>query len=67
MRGARDFLCIYHSEEDVRSLSPDMSLLAGLDRMGVIVTAPARAMRDEGDRVKIGGRAVTSLAGEIAA
>ena len=121
VRGARDYLAIYASEEDVRSLAPDMALLARIDRMGVIATAPARDPReadfvsrffapgvgipedpvtgsahctlipywarrlgkpllrarqvsarggeltceDAGDRVKIGGRAVLYLAGEI--
>ena len=121
VRGARDYLAIYATEEDVRALAPDMALLARMDRMGVIATAPARdhheadfvsrffapgvgipedpvtgsahctlipywARRlgkrtlharqvsarggelfceDAGDRVKIGGRAVLYLAGEI--
>jgi predicted PhzF superfamily epimerase YddE/YHI9 len=123
VRGARDYLAVYVSEEDVRALSPDMAQLARIDRMGVIATAPARDPRDcdfvsrffapgvgipedpvtgsahctlipywarrlrkstlharqvsarggelfcedAGDRVKIGGRAVTYLAGEIEA
>lgn len=121
VRGARDYLVVYASEEDVRSLAPDMGRLARIDRMGVIATAPGapggeadfvsrffapgvgipedpvtgsshctlipywahrlgksrlRARQvsarggelfceDAGDRVKIGGRAVTYLAGEI--
>ena len=38
--GSRDYLAIYLTEEDVRSLKPDMSLLRQIDRLGVIVTAP---------------------------
>ena len=123
IRGARDYLVVYASEEDVRGLAPDMALLSRIDRMGVIATAPARDGReadfvsrffapgvgipedpvtgsshctlipywarrlgkkslrarqvsarggelvceDAGDRVKIGGRAATYLAGEISA
>jgi PhzF family phenazine biosynthesis protein len=39
--GARDYLAVYRTEEEVRSLSPDMALLARIDRMGVIATAAA--------------------------
>jgi predicted PhzF superfamily epimerase YddE/YHI9 len=123
VRGARDYLVVYASEEDVRGLAPDMALLSRIDRMGVIATAPARhggtadfvsrffapgigipedpvtgsshctlipywarrlgrkslrarqvssrggelICEDAGDRVKIGGRAATYLAGEITA
>ena len=37
---SRDYCVVYENEEQVRSLSPDMSLLAQLDRFAVIVTAP---------------------------
>jgi PhzF family phenazine biosynthesis protein len=37
---SRDYLAVYPSEQDVRSLEPDMDKLAKLDRLGVIVTAP---------------------------
>ena len=37
---ARDYLVRYRSEEEVRSLQPDMAALATLDRFAVIVTAP---------------------------
>jgi PhzF family phenazine biosynthesis protein len=37
---ARDYLAVYDSEDDVRSLDPDMRALAALDRFAVIVTAP---------------------------
>lgn len=46
VRGARDYLVLYATEEDVRSLAPDMALLARIDRMGVIATAPARDPRE---------------------
>ena len=44
--GSRDYLCVYEREEDVASLRPDMSLLAGLDRFGVIATAPSSGAVD---------------------
>jgi PhzF family phenazine biosynthesis protein len=121
VRGARDYLAVYQSEEEVRALAPDMAQLARIDRMGVIVTAPAADeqeadfvsrffapgvgipedpvtgsshctlvpywsrrlgkkqlharqvsprggelfLEDCGERVKIGGKAVTFLAGEL--
>lgn len=37
---ARDYLCVYASESEVRALAPDMAKLAALDRFGMIVTAP---------------------------
>jgi predicted PhzF superfamily epimerase YddE/YHI9 len=37
---ARDYLCAYPSEADVRALKPDMAKLASVDRFGVIATAP---------------------------
>jgi predicted PhzF superfamily epimerase YddE/YHI9 len=46
VRGARDYLVVYASEEEVHALSPDMAQLARIDRMGVIATAPARDPRD---------------------
>lgn len=39
VRAARDYLAIYDSEDEVRSLKPDMAKLMELDRQGVIVTA----------------------------
>jgi predicted PhzF superfamily epimerase YddE/YHI9 len=121
--GARDYLAVFASEEEVRALAPDMAQLACIDLMGVIATAPARDpaaadfvsrffapgvgipedpvtgsahctlipywsrrlskkslhafqvsarggelfCEEAGARVKIGGRAVTYLAGEITA
>jgi PhzF family phenazine biosynthesis protein len=38
---SRDYLVVYESEEEVRSLKPDMNALAQIDRM-TIVTAPGR-------------------------
>lgn len=40
--GARDYLCVFDSEEQVRALQPDMQELARVDRFAVIVTAPGR-------------------------
>lgn len=39
---SRDYLAVYDSEEEVRSLEPDMELLKDLDHFAVIVTAPGR-------------------------
>jgi PhzF family phenazine biosynthesis protein len=36
---ARDYLCVFESEKQVRALKPDMGRLRELDRMGVIATA----------------------------
>jgi predicted PhzF superfamily epimerase YddE/YHI9 len=115
---ARDFMAVYGSEDEVRSLRPDMATLLAVDALGVIVTAAGgdcdfvsrffapragiaedpvtgsahctlipywsrrlgrshlRARQvsarggelvceDRGDRVRIGGRAVTYLEGSI--
>jgi PhzF family phenazine biosynthesis protein len=40
---ARDYMAVYGSEEEVRALTPDIAGLAGVDRFGVIVTAPGDA------------------------
>ena len=37
---ARDYMAVFASEADVRSLRPDMEKLATLDLLGVIATAP---------------------------
>jgi len=37
---ARDYLAVFDSEDAVRSLQPDMSLLMRLDCIGIIATAP---------------------------
>lgn len=39
---ARDFLAVFAHEEEVRQLSPDFPLLASLDCLGIIATAPGR-------------------------
>jgi PhzF family phenazine biosynthesis protein len=36
----RDYLAVFSSEEEIRSLAPDLPLLARLDCLGVICTAP---------------------------
>jgi len=36
----RDYLAVFSNEEEIRSLQPDMTLLARLDCLGVICTAP---------------------------
>jgi PhzF family phenazine biosynthesis protein len=41
-----NYMAILETEEQVRALAPDMPLLAGLDRPGVIVTAPGHAPYD---------------------
>ena len=38
---ARDYFAIYASEEELRSLDPDMGDLSRIDRLGVIATAPS--------------------------
>jgi PhzF family phenazine biosynthesis protein len=40
--GARDYLCVFDTEEEVRAISPNMEKLAAIDRFGTIVTAPGR-------------------------
>ena len=39
---ARDYLVVYGSEDEVRTLNPDMAALCGIDRFAVIVTAPGK-------------------------
>jgi PhzF family phenazine biosynthesis protein len=39
---ARDYLCVFESEEQVMALAPNMAKLAEVDRFAVIVTAPGR-------------------------
>jgi PhzF family phenazine biosynthesis protein len=39
---ARDYLCIYESQEEVLALTPNMDKLAATDRFAVIVTAPGK-------------------------
>jgi PhzF family phenazine biosynthesis protein len=40
VRLSRDYLVVYDSEEQIRSLTPDMNLLLQVESLGVIVTAP---------------------------
>ena len=40
--GARDYLAIYATEDDIRKLAPDMAMLMQSDRFAVIVTAPGK-------------------------
>ncbi len=37
---SRDYLVVYDSEEDIKKISPEMTLLEKLDSLGVIITAP---------------------------
>jgi PhzF family phenazine biosynthesis protein len=37
---ARDYLCVYSTEDEVRALQPEMMKLASTDRFAVIATAP---------------------------
>ncbi len=39
---ARDYLCVFGSEDEVLALKPDMAKLAALDCFAVIVTAPGK-------------------------
>lgn len=39
---ARDYFVVYSSEEELRSLKPDMQALMTIDRFAVIATAPGR-------------------------
>jgi PhzF family phenazine biosynthesis protein len=41
-----NYLALLASEQDLRALAPDMAALAGLDRPGVIVTAPGEGTYD---------------------
>jgi predicted PhzF superfamily epimerase YddE/YHI9 len=43
---ARSYLAVYDDAEDVLGLAPDFAALAGLDRIGVIATAPGRGEFD---------------------
>jgi PhzF family phenazine biosynthesis protein len=38
--GARDYLCIFETEADVRAVKPNMEKLAAIDRFATIITAP---------------------------
>jgi PhzF family phenazine biosynthesis protein len=38
--GARDYLCVFDTEQEIRALAPNMDKLAAIDRFGFIVTSP---------------------------
>ena len=40
---ARDYLCIFDTEEEVLALQPRLDLLAKVDSLGIIASAPAQA------------------------
>jgi predicted PhzF superfamily epimerase YddE/YHI9 len=40
--GARDYLCVFESEDQVRTLAPNMERVAALDRFAAVATAPGR-------------------------
>jgi PhzF family phenazine biosynthesis protein len=40
--GARDYFCVFESEDQVRALAPNMEKVAALDRFAVIATAAGR-------------------------
>lgn len=40
---ARDYLCIFDSEDEIRAIQPRMDLLAKVDALGVIVSAPGQS------------------------
>src|ERR1700676_5412437 len=39
---ARDYLCVFATEDEVLALTPDMAKIAAMDRFAVIVTAPGK-------------------------
>ncbi len=39
---SRDFMAVYDSEDDVRTLAPDLHAMAAIDCFAVIVTAPGK-------------------------
>ena len=39
----RDYLAVFPNEDDVRKLKPDFARLRGLDRLGIIVSAPGES------------------------
>lgn len=46
VRAGDDWMAVFESEAEVAGLDPDLRLLAGVGRRGVIVTAPADPERD---------------------
>ncbi|MCB0429470.1 MAG: PhzF family phenazine biosynthesis protein [Flavobacteriales bacterium] len=53
---SRDYLVVYPSESDVRSICPDFRLLQSVDSLGIIITAP-------GDKVDFVSRFFAPAAG----
>ncbi len=43
VRKARDYLAVFPSENDIRSLTPDFEALSRVDALGVIATAPGES------------------------
>ena len=43
LASARDYLVVFAAEDDVRKLKPDFARLRGLDRLGIIVSAPGES------------------------
>jgi predicted PhzF superfamily epimerase YddE/YHI9 len=41
---ADDYFAVFESEDDIRSLAPDLAELSKLDRRGVCITAPGRSV-----------------------
>lgn len=41
-KGRTDYVMVYLSEDDIRNLTPDFSLLATIEARGIIVTAPGK-------------------------
>lgn len=41
---ADDYFAVYESEDDIRSLAPDLAELSKLDRRGVCITAPGKSV-----------------------
>src|SRR5207247_9648348 len=44
LRAQRDYLAVFESEGDVRTLAPSMERVAAVDALGVIATAPGRGV-----------------------
>lgn len=42
--GARDYLVVYGSEDELRAIRPDMEALKNIDRFAVIATAPGKSV-----------------------
>jgi PhzF family phenazine biosynthesis protein len=48
---ARDYLCVFDTEEEVRALKPNLQAIAALDKFAVIVTAPGGSSHEPCDFV----------------